>query len=165
MPCTECNHPLVYDHEDQYLYCPRGCGLPVANQDEIRETVENIQENVLNATNILVLLEEFGAPQIIGELVRQANHAAFNFTQENRLNYTAFVYPALLIQRVYQVTDLFTDDIEYEPGGREELEDRVTDVLNKCRRHESTGSVLRCKNNRVSTRGWANTDGKRSGVP
>ncbi|PHQ37659.1 hypothetical protein DJ69_15660 [Halorubrum persicum] len=85
----------------------------------------------MNATNILVLLEEFSAPQIIGELVRQANHAAFNFTQENRLDYTAFVYPALLIQRVYRENDLFTDEISHEPGGRDELADRVTDVLNK----------------------------------
>ena len=131
MPCPECNHTLAYDQEEEYLFCPQGCGLPVADQDEIQKKTRIIQDRFLNATNILILLEEFGAPQIVGELIRQANNAAFNFTQENRLDYTAFVYPALLIQRVYQQDDLFTDEIIHDNDGHEELEQRVSDVLNK----------------------------------
>lgn len=131
MPCPECKTPLVYDPDEEYLYCPEGCGLPVADRDEIRTKAHTLKDNVLNATNILTLLDEFTAPQIIGELVRQANHAAFNFTQENRLDYTAFVYPALLIQRLYKEDEIFSNQIEHAPGERDELEDRVTDVLNK----------------------------------
>lgn len=131
MPCPICDETRIYDTNSEYLYCPTGCGIPTVPRDDITNITDELDDRYLALTGTDELLEKYGAPVVIRELARQGNNAAFGLSTRNRMEYSEFIYSAVLIREIYKQDTVFTGEPVTPPEDSEELHDRVSTVLNE----------------------------------
>lgn len=130
MPCSECDHTLVYDEKKERLYCPECLDLPVADETQIKEKASAIRKEYLNNSELIVLLEEFGSLRVISGLLHELNAGAFGIPDENRMAFNKFFTPTPIIQTVYKNWDEFNHHFDPDDTDvQDEVEDHIETLL------------------------------------
>jgi len=130
MPCSACDHTLVYDEEKEILYCPACMDLPVADEEQIKDQASALQREYLNDSELIGLLDEFGSLRVISGLLHELNGGAYGMPDENRMQFKKFFTPTPFIKTVYQKWDEF--DHHFNPDNdhvQNEVEDHIEALL------------------------------------
>lgn len=130
MPCSECNNTLVYDKENERLYCPACLDLPVADENQIKKRAAALREEYLNNSELIGLLEEFGSLRVISGLLHKLNGGAYGMPEENRMDFNKFFTPTPLIKTLYEHWNEF--DHHFDPDNADvqaDVEDHIEALL------------------------------------
>lgn len=130
MPCSDCNHTLVYDGEKECLYCPACLGLPVADENQSKQKASALQEEYLNNPKLIGLLDEFGSLRVVSGLLHELNGGAYGMPDENRMAFKKFFIPTPFVKTVYEHWDEF--DHHFNPKNtdvQDEVEDHIEALL------------------------------------
>lgn len=129
MPCSTCDHVLAFDQDEEYLYCPNCTGLPVADENELLDKINHIEDNFLNHSEMVSLLQEYGAATVIEQLVLRLNRGSSGLPTENRMMMSEFLHPTKYIKNIYANMDDFGDDVHLEDSEMNELQEQLDTLL------------------------------------
>jgi len=125
MPCTDCGQFLVADSDYQYLYCPNCVGIPTANRRWVLKQAESIEDDLLNNTDLVKLLSDFGYPGTVFGLVSKLNGGARQLYQENRLDSNNFIGASYIINAIYNHSREFHRRFEPHKWDLSEFQERI----------------------------------------
>lgn len=130
MPCSDCDHTLVYDDEKKLLYCPSCLDLPVSDEDGIKQEASVIREEYLNNSDLIGLLEEHGSLRVISELLHKLNGGAYGMPDGNRMQFNKFFTPPPFIKTVYDQWDQFDHHLDPDNADvQDEVEEEIEALL------------------------------------
>lgn len=130
MPCSKCDHTLIYHEEKHVLFCPACLHLPVADKQHINEKARMLRDQYLNTPEFTGMLEEFGAFRVITGLVNQLNAGAYGMLDENRMEFNKFFTSAPIVKAVYERGDQFDHHFNPDDTEQTEVHDRIHTITN-----------------------------------
>ncbi|AKH98652.1 MULTISPECIES: TFIIB-type zinc ribbon-containing protein [Halobacteriaceae] len=126
MPCSECGHLLLVNHDAEKLVCPNCLGLEIEDRDIVEEKAER-DRDLLQDENLVQLLEDYSKDHLLLYLIERLNKVSYDFYENRRLNMKEFAYINYLINIVYPVDKNEFGNQHLERG--EEPDDDIDTLL------------------------------------
>jgi hypothetical protein len=107
MPCSDCDHLLVLDHDNEKLVCPNCLDIEIADRDVVEEKIKRNRQ-LLRDENIVKLMQDYDKSHLLLYLIERLNIVSHGFYENRRLKMREFAYVNYLIKLVYS-----TDESEF----------------------------------------------------
>lgn len=107
MPCSDCSHLLILDHNNEKLVCPNCLDIKIADWDEVKEKIERDRQ-LLRDENIVKLMQDYDKGHLLLYLIERLNTVSYGLYENRRLKMREFAYINYLINLVYS-----TDESEF----------------------------------------------------
>lgn len=126
MPCSDCNHLLILDHDNEKLVCPNCLDTKIADRDVIEEKIERDRQ-LLRDENIVWLMQDYDKSHLLLYLIERLNIVSHGFYENRRLNMREFAYINYLIKLVYSTDESKFGDQYLDRG--DELDEEIDTLL------------------------------------
>lgn len=126
MPCSDCSHLLILDHNNEKLVCPNCLDIQIADQDKIEEKVRRDRQ-FLRDENLVQLIQEYDKGHLLLYLIERLNKVSYRFYENRRLKMREFAYINYLIQIVYTADESSFGDKHLDRG--DELDEEIDTLL------------------------------------
>lgn len=104
MPCSDCGHLLILNHDNEKLICPNCFDIRVADPEEVDEKTERDRQ-LLRDENLVQLVQEYDRSHLLLYLIERLNKISHGLYENRRLKMREFAYINYLIQIVYPVDE------------------------------------------------------------
>lgn len=104
MPCSDCGHLLILDHNNEKLVCPNCLDIKIADRDEVEEKIERDRQ-LLRDENIVKLMQDYDKGHLLLYLIERLNKVSHGLYENRRLKMREFAYINYLINLVYSTEE------------------------------------------------------------
>lgn len=126
MPCSDCSHLLILDHDNEKLVCPNCLDIQIADQDEVEKKIERDRQ-LLRDENLVQLMQEYDKGHLLLYLIERLNKVSYSLYDNRRLKMREFAYINYLIQIVYPADESEFGDKYLDRG--DELDEEIDTLL------------------------------------
>lgn len=126
MPCSDCGHLLILDHDNEKLVCPNCLDIQIADRNEIEAKIKRDRQ-LLRDENIVKLMQDYDKSHLLLYLIERLNKVSYGFYENRRLKMREFAYINYFINLVYS-----TDDSEFGSqylNRGDELDDEIDTLI------------------------------------
>jgi hypothetical protein len=126
MPCSDCGHLLIIDHDNENLVCPNCLDIQIADRDEVEEKIER-DRRLLQDENLVQLMQEYEKGHLLLYLIERLNKVSHDLYENRRLRMREFAYINYLIQIVYPADESEFGDRYLNQG--DDLDEEIDTLL------------------------------------
>lgn len=126
MPCSNCDHLLILDHNNEKLVCPNCLDIKIADRDVVEKKIERDRQ-LLRDENIVKLMQDYDKGHLLLYLIERLNKVSHGLYENRRLKMREFAYINYLINLVYS-TDESEFGNQYLDRG-DELDEEIDTLL------------------------------------
>jgi hypothetical protein len=76
MPCSDCSHLLILDHDNEKLLCPNCLDIKMADRDVLEEKIERDRQ-LLRDENLVQLMRDYDKGHLLLYLIERLNKVSY----------------------------------------------------------------------------------------